>query len=612
MKTVRALTRLVVPVAILALLPVVTLAGPFQSGEEWIEVRTKNFVVYTDTDEEKGVRLLERLESVMAAYSDKLFPLAPRTFPIRVLLFDDTDEYQRLLPERVRTERTLDNDLVAPRDAYLVRGGTDWLIAARDESPDDLVDDVGHSLGHLFLARSAMWQPFWLQEAAGEFVRLVGREDRNGDLDPDEAYAVGELIKIVPSTAFDDFGDGGPFRVTSYFLLRVLMENHPEVLDAYMEDIGLESGHEATLRAPAGEAESLDAKVRDFQDRVIPMNAVAVEPEVRDMSPEEASIVRGDLAVASGYPAVARGYYQQGGAAARTGMAVLGKQNGPSASNRRAFEELATSSPNDPLAHYHLGTLDPESGVDPDVRIASLARAAQLAPEFGRAHAELGWAYLARGQTDAAIDAANRAIALEPEHADRAFELLAEARFALGDIEGARMAMETAATLPHIDASTEEHYRLVVPDLYRRIASRERAADADRIAELRRQVEARADEVDPRPEVIPGGPAPYGLVHYEVTSTPLAGVQEPRLVSGDVPEYSSELRRNRVRGRADLELELDRQGRVISTRVVASDAEGLAEVALRAVEQWRFDPARSDGESIGFTFRIVFTFDLQE
>jgi TonB family protein len=51
---------------------------------------------------------------------------------------------------------------------------------------------------------------------------------------------------------------------------------------------------------------------------------------------------------------------------------------------------------------------------------------------------------------------------------------------------------------------------------------------------------------------------------------------------------------------------------VISTRVVASDAEGLAEAALRAVEGWRFDPARSGGESIGFTFRIVFTFDLQE
>jgi protein TonB len=84
------------------------------------------------------------------------------------------------------------------------------------------------------------------------------------------------------------------------------------------------------------------------------------------------------------------------------------------------------------------------------------------------------------------------------------------------------------------------------------------------------------------------------------------------MVSGDVPEYPTALRRNRVSGQVAIELGLDRQGRVESTRVIRSDDEGLSEAAVQAVERWRFDPARSEGESTPFAFRILFTFDLQE
>ncbi len=585
-----------------------------QSADPWLEVRAENFVVYTDTDEEKALRLAARLESVRAAYGQRFYPLAPRPFPIRVVLFDDRDEFQRIIPESVRTELTLTDELVGRHDAYLIQGSTDWFIAARDESPDDLINDVGHSLGHLFLARSGLWRPFWLEEAVGEFVRFVGREEQDDDLAAEDAYPVAEVLEIVPSATFDDLGDGGPFRLSAYFLLRVLMEDHPDVLEAYFRDLAVEDGYQATLPMPSEDLASLNEKVLRFEDRLVPMDDAVVEPAVREMTVEESGVVLGDLALASGYPNVARSYYQQGRGApgAQVGLAVLGKLGGPSAANARAFEQLAMLYPDDALVHYHLGTLDPDSGTDLDARIQSLERAVEIEPRFGRAFTELGWAYFDDGRLEAAVDAANRGIALEPEYADRAFELIAEARFREGEIDLARRAMETAATLPHIDPSTEEHYRLIVPDLYRRIEARERTADGDRVAALRRQLEIRADEVDPRPQPTPGGAAPFGLVHYEVTSTPPPGVQEPRLVSGDVPEYTTDLRRNRVSGRVALELALDRQGRVESTRVVRSDDERLSEAAVRSVERWRFDPARSEGESTTFSFRILFTFDLQE
>lgn len=590
------------------------LPAPAQSADPWIEVWSQNFVVYTDTDEEKARDLVARLESVRSAYGQRFVPLASRPFPIRVLLFDDRDEFQRIIPESARTELTLTDERVGRHDAYLVQGPTDWFIAARDESPDDLIDDVGHSLGHLFLARSVLWRPFWLEEAVGEFVRFVGREEQDDDLSAEDAYPVAELLEIVPSATFDDLGDGGAFRLNAYLLLRVLMEDHPGVLEAYFRDIGAEDGYQAALAMPPGDLVTLNEKVLRFEDRVIPIDTAVIAPSVREMTVEESYVVRGDLALASGYANVARSYYQQGEGVppAQVGLAVLGKLGGPSRANGRAFEQLAMLYPEDALVHYHLGTLGPDSGTDLDARIRSLERAVEIEPRFGRAFTELGWAYFDDGRIDAAIDAANRGIALEPEYADRAFELIAEARFAEGEIELARRAMETAATLPHLDPTAEEHYRLIVPALDRRIETRERTADADRVAQLQRELESRADEVDPRPEPTPGGAAPFGLVHYEVTSTPPAGVQEPRLVSGDVPEYATDLRRNRVRGQVALELELDRQGRVESTRVIRSDDERLSEAAVRAVERWRFDPARSEGESTAFSFRILFIFDLQE
>lgn len=601
----------------IALLTVIVALPGFarpQSNDAWVEVRTENFVVYTDTDEEKAIDFATRLESVRAAYGEHFVPLSTRPFPIRVVLLDDREDFRRSVPESVRTELTLTEELVPRHDAYLIPGVTDWFILARDASSDDLIDDVGHSLGHLLLARSVLWRPFWLEEAVGEFVRLVGRDTHDGAVSSEDVYTVAELLEIVPSSSFDDLGDGGSFRTSAYFLLRVLMEDHPEVLDAYLQDLAREDGYQATLRMSPEDLGSLDSRIIGFQDRMISMPEVPVGTQTRRMSGEEVAVVRGDLAVASGYPALARSYYQEAGAtmAARVGMAVLGTLSGPSASNRRAFEQLAVSYPDNALVHYHLGTLDPESGIGLDVRIENLERAVELLPGFGRAHAELGWAYLDDGRIAPAIARANQAIAVEPEYADRAFELIAEARFASGDVESARSAMETAATLPHIDPSTEEHYRLIVPDLYRRIAAEERESDANRIEELRRQLEARADDLDPRPEPAPGGPAPYGLVHYEVTSIPPPDVQEPRLVFGDVPEYSSDLRRGRISGQVELELSLDRQGRVESSRIVRSADQRLSDAAIRAVERWRFDPARAGEESTAFTFRVVFTFDLQE
>jgi TonB family protein len=592
-----------------------TSEGTAQSRDErpWIELTTKHFVLLTDADEEKGRRVLDDFESRYAAYESTIFPLEPRQFPIRVFLFDVLQDFETFLPDSVKTQLNLRNNPVPERSAYLFRGATHSFIALRDRGVDTLSDDVGHSLGHLFLARSVLWQPFWLQEGVGEFVRMLGQGGGEDPVEAEDAYRLDEILEIVPSESFNDIGDGGAFRLQSYHLFRVLMEDHAQTLASYVESLRFADGYNPELQLDEALFEDLQSRVLQYEDRGIPLTELEVEVTVRNVSVADADRAKGDLAAAAGLNNFARAHYQQSRTdEARLGLALLSRREQQTESIRLGLEQLTRELPDSGLAHYHFGSLDAATPEERRLQITAMERSIELLPLMGRAYAHLGALYVEEGRPDDAIQLAKRAIALEPEFADRAFEVIMEARLMLGDNDAATEAAETAATLPHWDPGTLEHYAMLVPELYRTLEQIRRAEDSNRLEELRREVEALADERDPRPLPTTGGAVPFGLVHYDTSSNPPPGVSEPRLVSGDLPEYNPDLRRRGIQGQVVLDVDLDRQGRVSGTGVRSSDDEELAVAAVLALRRWRFDPARQNEESIAFSFRLTFTFDLQE
>lgn len=585
-----------------------------QSDESgWIELESDHFLLLTDTNEEKGLRLLGELEARYIAYRETVFPVQPRPFPVRVFLMDVRQDFEAFLPESVKTQLDLRNNAVPERSAYLFRGATDAFLVARDRGPDELIDDVGHSLGHLLLARSSLWQPFWLQEAVGEFVRMSGRGDGPDAVDPEDAYPLEDLFRIVPSDSFNDLSDGGAFRTQSYHVFRVLLEDHPEVLEAYLESLGETDGYDAAPELDDGTLKEIEARVLAFRDGGLPLPSVEIQPSVRGVRISDVDAALGDLASAAGLHNIARTYYQRSRSdAARLGLALLARRDEQTATGRRGFQQLARELPGSGLASYYFGSLEAATPGERDEQIAALERAIELMPLMGRAYASLARLRVEEGRPEDAIGLAQTAIDLEPEFADRAFEVVMTAELALGNADGAAAAAETAATLPHSDPETLEHYALLVPELYRTIESMRREADSNRLAELRREVEALTAERDPPPDPSAREALPVGLVHYEASSSPPPGVTEPRLVSGGLPEYTTDLRRRRIGGEVVLDIELDRQGRVSGTRVRTTDDDALSDAAVAAVRRWRFDPARENEESIPFSFRVTFTFDLQE
>lgn len=89
------------------------------------------------------------------------------------------------------------------------------------------------------------------------------------------------------------------------------------------------------------------------------------------------------------------------------------------------------------------------------------------------------------------------------------------------------------------------------------------------------------------------------------------GVTPPRIVERKQPEYPAELREARVEGKVILQAVIDTDGRVSAIDVLRTSKQiAMDNAAIDAVRQWRYEPARKDGEPVKVLFTVVVNFDL--
>ena len=88
------------------------------------------------------------------------------------------------------------------------------------------------------------------------------------------------------------------------------------------------------------------------------------------------------------------------------------------------------------------------------------------------------------------------------------------------------------------------------------------------------------------------------------------GIQAPRKTVDVAPRYPTLARDSRVEGTVILDVIIDEHGIVTSTRVLKSVA-FLDQAAIDAVRQWKFTPARLNGEAIPIVMTVTVTFRLQ-
>jgi TonB family protein len=479
----------------------------------------------------------------------------------------------------------------------LLRGPDRTFIVAKDKSPDDIANDVGHALGHVFFERYVMWRPFWLVEGAAEYFRKVGRSADTKATSEEDRFGAADMFTIVPSATYNDSDPPTPFRTEAYRLLRFLLEKQPKEVRQYLELLRKEADKTPVIDL---DGEAIDAEFRKYVES--PLKPAPVTAAVRTSAADagKLAIHRGDLLLATDRQSEAGRWYNADSKEARAARAILTRFSRTPAEAVRILDRAAKEVPDHGLVQYHLGAMEVQDQKDVLAQMTALERAVQVLPLMGRVHAELARVYALSGQAEKGLLLLVEAIKLEPEYSDRFYEVRADLHLALGLSKEALRDINIAANLPHADRSSLDRYNLKISSVRKRIETARREIDLRELEDLRRQVREEAELREPPPKPVPPPPpAPGGIISYEIqTRAPI------EVVDAVYPDYPEELRRKGRAGSITLQVDIGPDGKAKAASVVNSQLSELDKVALDAVKKWLFKPGNR-------SVRVVLKFALQ-
>jgi|SRR5579884_525563 len=573
-------------------------ATAFGQDAAWFRVSSPNFLLYTDTTEAKGERLLTDFEKRVDGFEAAFGTLRPRQFPIEVFLFKDHTDYLTAMPK----QPLVNGVAPAEKNGYLVTGPDRVFIIAKDKSPEDISNDVGHALGHVLFEHQVMWRPFWLNEAAAEYVRKLGRNPDIKPVSEKDAFAVDDLLTIVPSATYQDSDPGGAFRVQSFRLLQWMLKNKPDALPKLLTLLGREDGRDAK---PDLATDAVEKDLSAYVETSVPMPPT--DPALRSGSADlaEVNVHRGDLMLAMDKGSDAAKYYNANSSEARAARAILTRFTRSLAEAIPALSSAAQDLQDNGLVQYHFGALNIEQGKELPNQRAALERAVKLLPDFGRAYAELARLYALTGDANKSMPLIAKALELAPEYADHTYEIRAGVLMALSRYEDAFASIQLAEVLPHTDRKTLEAFSNKVETVRKQIENARRANDRKEVDRLRQQVEAQVNEREPVKPPPPEVRIPDGTINYQIAATLTLDVD-----NAVYPEYPETLRKQGKSGKINLRVEIAPDGKVKSATITSSQFPEMNADTVEAVKQWMFKlPPRTRTTPVAIT--IAFTYALK-
>ena len=561
---------------------------------KWIEVSSDHFLLFTDTNEMKGRRLVSDFENRVVAFSEVFGNVPPRQFPIEIFLFNQEPDFIEILP-RVQGQQA-ENQV--RKNAYMLRGPDRIFIVAKDKSPDDIANDVGHALGHVLFERYVVWRPFWLAEGAAEFVRKIGRAADSKPITEQEGFSAADMFTIVPSATYNDSDPPTPFRTEAYRLLRFVLGQKPDVLRQYVQALRAESDKAPTISI---DPEAIQAQFNSYVETPLKPPALTAGVKSGDADMSKLAIHRGDLLVAADRQSEAARWYNADSKEARAARAIMTRFSRQPVEAIRVLDRAARELPDNGLVQYHLGAMEAPDKKDIPSQTAALERAVQLLPMMGRAFAELARMYALNGQGEKGLPLIAKAIDLEPEYADRIYEIRADVHLALNQSAQALREINIASDLPHFDRSSAiEHFNLKRADVRKRIEMARREVDLRELEALRKELRAEAEVREPPPTPAPPPPpVPVGSISYQVETR--AAIE---VVDSIFPDYPETLRKKGTAGTISLQVDIGPDGKVKTASITNSQLQDLNKATLDAVKKWSFKPGNR-------SIRLVLKFALQ-
>jgi tetratricopeptide (TPR) repeat protein len=285
------------------------LAAAPAAAAEWLEVSSDHFVIYSDQQEKTVKEFAERLERLHASMAHLFGKPPTRPGPSnRVTVY--------VLPSAAKVRKVLGNGNRYIDGAYIPRAGSSIALvpklrgATKFEATGEII--LYHEYAHHFMAANLTDRPYprWFTEGFAEFfANVLFREDGSVVIGVAANNRAAELIDAphVPIRSFLSF-DGGPgdsklrtaFYGQSWVLFHYLLMA-PERANQWRHYLQLLEAGKPALEAAEGALGDLDKLEKDMDyymrratlsARVVPGSALTIGPiRVRELRPGEADMM---------------------------------------------------------------------------------------------------------------------------------------------------------------------------------------------------------------------------------------------------------------------------------------------------------------------------------
>ena len=112
-----------------------------------------------------------------------------------------------------------------------------------------------------------------------------------------------------------------------------------------------------------------------------------------------------------------------------------------------------------------------------------------------------------------------------------------------------------------------------------------------------------------------GDEAPYFFLVLQPAAKALfvkGNVQHPRKISAVHPQYTEKARKEGLQGLVILQALINEEGLVEEIEVIKGMPLGLTEEAMKALENWTFEPATLEGKPVAVFYNLTFNFRLEK
>lgn len=569
--------------------------------ENWLEIRTPNFLIVTNSNEKDARRTARQFEGMRSVFQG-VFPDADlnTSEPILVLAVADKYNLQELEPVAYLGQGQL--NLVGYFVSYPERNYVLILLNAPGLHP---YSPIYHEYAHFVFSRVHQWLPLWLSEGIATFYQTTEILSGKVQLGKADAYlqSVLEHNQLIPlptllsvdthSSYYHKEDQGSVFYAESWALTHYLKDKDDREQTHRLADyIDLLQTKDPVAAATEAFGD-LDQMLQDLRKYVVTTNYSLSEVPVATDVDDSAFVVQ-TLSIAQSDNFRAEFLAHDGRYSdARTLLQRILRDDSSNATARetscyidilqREFEEARDLcqqalkfDPNNFLTHYLLGLASTKAGkldkAGQEEADDNLHAAIRLKPTFAPAYDVLAMSYIARGsRLTEAHDLIEKAVQLLPGapeiHVDEAQILINLHR----DNE-AFDALQLALKLSHTP---------------------EQVAGVENVMKSLQDIEAQRAKSQKVPVRLAGKFATK-------ESSKASGQSEtpPRPIYSPEVDYTEQAREAKLEGVCVVRIFIDTDGKPKSVVVIKKLGMGLDERAVETIKKWRFEPGRQYGKPV--------------